>query len=182
MKPSVLILLSGLSFLSYGHSRPEINSLIQQALNKQPPLCLGEIEWPQSARQNDSAWVYANMEALSDAGLIILKKTSRKGEWVLTKMGEKEFKQHGDFCYGQMRINKISEVTHNKDGGMSVIFDYRIDNLPQWATTPAIRSAYSSLDNLVTGIKNARYQADFVLNKAGTLTISGEPYQLDLFY
>ncbi|MBS0847422.1 CpmK protein [Citrobacter sp. JGM124] len=180
MKPSVLLFIVTLPCCSHARTSAYVN-LIQQALDKQPPLCLGEITWP-LPEQHESTWVYAKMAALSDAGLIMMVRGSHNKQWVLTDKGKKEFKKKGDFCYGKMRVNHIDEITHNKDGTVSVVFDYRIDDIPLWAKTPAIRSAYSTLDNLVAGIKNTRYQANFILNKAGNRIIIGEPYQLDLFY
>lgn len=181
MRSALLTLLLLLPGVSYSAPNPYTN-LIQQALDKQPPLCLGELEWPVSMTQSESAWVYARMAALMEAGLVTNKGKSTTKQWSLTSRGEKEFKKNNDFCYGNMRVNKIEQMINNSDDTVSVIFDYRIENLPEWAKTPAIRGAYSEVDNLVTGIKNARYQADFSPQGSGTMTITGEPYQLDLFY
>lgn len=181
MKSTLFILLLILPNLSYSTQNSYTN-LIQQALDKQPPLCLGEPQWPVSMSQGESAWVYARMAALMEAGLVTDKSKSATKQWSLTLLGEKEFKKKNDFCYGNMRVNKIEQRIDNNDGTVSVIFDYRIENLPKWAQTPAIRGAYTQLDNLVTGIKNSRYQADFSPQASGEMMMIGEPYQLDLFY
>ena len=181
MRSALLILLLLLPGVSYSNPNP-YTDLIQQALDKQPPLCLGELEWPVSMTQSESAWVYARMAALMEAGLVTNKGKSTTKQWSLTPLGEKEFKKNNDFCYGNMRVNKIEKIINNGDDTVSVIFDYRIENLPGWAKTPAVRGAYSEVDNLVAGIRSARYQADFLPKASSVMTIIGEPYQLDLFY
>ncbi|MCS3429713.1 CpmK protein [Klebsiella sp. BIGb0407] len=181
MKSALFILLLMLPGLSYSNQKPYAK-LIQQALDKQPPLCLGELQWPVSMAQGESAWVYARMAALMEVGLVTDKGQSATKQWSLTPQGKKEFNKKNDFCYGTIRVNQIEKIIKNDDGTLSVIFDYRIENLPEWATAPAIRGAYSDVDNLVTGIKNARYQADFARQASGAMAIIGEPYQLDLFY
>lgn len=181
MRSGLRILLLMLPSFSYSAENPYID-LLQQALDKQPPLCLGESQWPVSMTQGRSAWVYARMAALIEAGLVTDNSKQATKQWSLTPQGEKEFKKKNDFCYGDMRVNKIEETIKNNDGTLSVIFNYRIENLPKWAQTSAIRGAYSDLDNLVMGIKTARYQADFSLQVSGSMVIIGEPYQLDLFY
>lgn len=181
MRSALFILLLLLSSVSYS-SPPSYTHLIQQALDKQPPLCLGELQWPVPMAQGKSAWVYARMAALIEVGLVTDKSQSASRQWSLTSLGEKEFKKKKDFCYGNMRVNKIEQIINNSDNTVSVIFDYRIENLPGWAKTPAIRGTYSDVDNLVTGIKSARYQADFSPQNNNAMTIVGEPYQLDLFY
>jgi len=181
MKSMIFILSLMLPSLSYSAQSAYID-LIQQALDKQPPLCLGESQWPVSMAEKEYVWVYSRMAALMEAGLVTDKSPSATKQWSLTPLGEKEFKKKNDFCYGKMKINKIEQQIHNNDGTVSVIFDYRIENLARWAQTPSIRGAYTDLDNLVTGIKNAHYQADFSPQADGVITIIGEPYQLDLFY
>lgn len=181
MKHILFILLLLLPCLSDSKENPYI-ALIQQALDKQPALCLGESHWPVVLAQGESLWLHANMAALADAGLITAQVKKSTTQWSLTPMGEKEFKKNGDFCYGTLRVNQIHHVLNTPDRTVAVIFDYQIASLPMWARHPAIRGAYSSLDNLVMGIKSARYQADFLPQASGTLQIIGEPYQLDLFY
>jgi len=181
MKYALAILLLILPSLSYS-SQNSYTGLIQQALDKQSPLCLGESQWPVSMAGKEYVWVYSRMAALMEAGLVTDKSPSTTKQWSLTPQGEKELKKKNDFCYGKMKINKIEQQIHNNDGTVSVIFDYRIENLAGWAQMPSIRGAYTDLDNLVTGIKNARYQADFSTQANGVMKIIGEPYQLDLFY
>lgn len=181
MKSTLFILLLILPNLSYS-TQNDYTNLIQQALDKQPPLCLGELQWPVSMTQGESAWVYAKMAALMEVGLVTDKSKSVTKQWSLTPQGEKEFKKKNDFCYGSMRVNKTEQRIYNNDGTVSVIFDYRIDNLPKWAQASAIRGAYSDLDNLVTGIKSSHYQANFSPRASGRMVMIGEPYQLDLFY
>lgn len=181
MRSGLCILLLLLPSFSYSAENPYIN-LLQQALDKQPPLCLGESQWPVSITQGGSVWVYARIAALMEAGLVTDNSKSTAKQWSLTPQGEKEFREKKDFCYGEMRVNKIEETIINNDGTVAVIFNYRIEKLPKWAQTSAIRGAYSDLDNLIMGIKNARYQADFAPQASGAMAIIGEPYQLDLFY
>ncbi|ADO50153.1 hypothetical protein [[Enterobacter] lignolyticus] len=180
MKPCFLVCCLLLSFLSHGADRDSYIKLIQQALDRQPSLCLGEILWPVSITQNESVWVNAKMWALVDAGLV--KVTPDKRSWSLTRAGQEEFKKHGDFCYGRIRVKKIDNIANHGHGNTSVIFYYDIENLPSWAKDKSIRGAYTDLDNRVMGIGNARYQADILTNADGSMTITGEPYQLDLFY
>lgn len=177
----LLALLLVLPNLGYSQQNRYVEP-IQQALNRQPPLCLGEVEWPVSTEQGGVSWVTGRMGALVDIGFVTQKRRATGQQWLLTPQGKKEFKKNGDFCYGRLRVNNIKEIINNNDGTVAVIFDYRIENLPLWAKSPAIRGAYSELDNLVTGIQNARYQADFLRQANGSLAIIGEPYQLDLFY
>lgn len=181
MRTVLCALLLMLPRFSYSAENP-YTALLQQALDKQPPLCLGESQWPVSITQGGSAWVYARMSALVEAGLVTDHSQSTTKQWSLTPLGEKEFRKKNDFCYGEMRVNRIEETIKQDDGTVSVIFSYRIENLPAWAQTSAIRAAFSDLDNLVMGIKNARYQADFAPQPNGAMAIIGGLYQLELFY
>jgi len=181
MRSALCVLLLMLPIFSYSAENPYAGQL-QQALDKQPPLCLGESQWPVSITQGGSVWVYTRMAALMEAGLVTDSSQSTAKQWSLTPLGEKEFKKKKDFCYGEMRVNRVEEIVKNNDGTLSVIFNYRIENLPKWAQLSAIRGAFSDLDNLIMGIKNARYQADFAPQANGAMVIVGEPYQLDLFY
>jgi len=138
VKSVLFILLLILPSLSYS-TQNSYTDLIQQALDKQPPLCLGELQWPVSMAQGESAWVYARMAALMEAGLVTDKSKSATKQWSLTPLGEKEFKKKNDFCYGNMRVNKIEQRVYNNGGSVSIIFDYRIENLPKWAQTSVIR-------------------------------------------
>ncbi|EJD6611950.1 MULTISPECIES: CpmK protein [Providencia] len=170
------------STFSQAASTDKYMMLIQQALDKQPPLCLGETQWPVSMNKGGSMWVNAQMEALVDAGLAKSQWISNQKIWQLTTKGQTEFNKHGDFCYGRVRINKIENIIDDGNGKTSVIFYYYIDKLPLWAKHKSIRVAHTDLDNLVTGVNNARYQADFMTIPAGSIKVIGEPYQLDLFY
>ncbi|MBH2547977.1 CpmK protein [Serratia marcescens] len=156
--------------------------LIQRALDRQPALCLGEIQWPVSITRGESVWINAKMEALVDAGLVKSQQTSARKAWSLTHAGQAEFNKHGDFCYGRIRIKKIENIVSHGYRYKSVIFYYYIENLPRWAKNKSIRVAYSDLDNLVMGIYKDRYQVDIETSSTGSMKIIGEPYQLDLLY
>ena len=122
------------------------------------------------------------MQALLYPRLAKSQWISNQKIWQLTTKGQTEFNKHGDFCYGRVRINKIENIIDDGNGKTSVIFYYYIDKLPLWAKHKSIRVAHTDLDNLVTGVNNARYQADFMTTPAGSIKVIGEPYQLDLFY
>lgn len=181
MKSALCSLLLMLPIFCYSSQHP-YTDLLQKALDKQPPLCLGELQWPVSMSQGQSPWVYARMAALKEAGLVTDKNQSAAKQWSLTALGAKEFNKNNDFCYGHMKVHKIEEIVKHDDGTIAVTFNYRIENLANWATSPAIRGAFSDVDNLIAGIKNARYQALFSSQANGKISIIGEPYQLDLFY
>lgn len=181
MRCYLLVCCLTFSFFSHSDNNNEFKKLIQEALDRQPPLCLGETQWPISTIKDDSLWINAKMEALVDADLAKVRLASNKKEWQLTHLGETEFNKNGDFCYGRMEIKQIEDLIEYGHR-TSIIFTYHIENLPSWAMHKSIRVAHTDLDNLIMGIDSARYQTDFTTNSAGSMHIIGEPYQLDLLY
>lgn len=157
-------------------------SAIQQALDNQQPLCLGEKKWPTITYTKGYSWINAKMEALKDAGLITKSVATEKIEWRLTSYGLKQFKKSNDFCYGKFKVNKISEVISNSDGTLTIYFTYLIADLSEWAKNKAVRVAYTDLDNDLMGINHARYEIKFRKEGSGKLTVISQPSQLDLLY
>ena len=155
---------------------------IQQSLDNQQPLCLGEKKWPTSTYKKGYSWINAKMEALKEAGLITKKVTTEKIDWRLTNYGEKQFKKYDDLCYGKFRVNKITDVIDKDDGFLTVNFTYFIADLPAWAKNKAVRVAYTDLDNDLMGINHARYEIVFKKESSGKLTVVSQPSQLDLLY
>lgn len=180
----ILLAILGLLFplVNIAASSDQYREKIQLALDSQPPLCLGETAWPVTVPLHESVWINAKMESLVDAGLATSTSTSQKKTWQLTPQGRRYYKQHGDFCYGRMRIKNIIEKIVHKNNVISILFTYDIENLPSWAKNQSINMAYSDLNNLVMGINDAVYQAEFMRNAKGYIEIQGEPYQRDLFY
>ncbi|KAB7894850.1 CpmK protein [Rouxiella sp. S1S-2] len=183
MKPLYLTLLLLMPFISHSANNSMYIKKIQESLDKQPPLCLGTTVWPVHVATQDISYGYINakMEALTDAELTHSKIIGKQKTWQLTSLGLKEFNKYGDLCYGKMVVEHIERIYQNKKSG-SVIFDYSISSLPSWARHPSVRFAYTDVDNLISGIKTARYQANFKKIPAGKIEIVGEPYQLDLLY
>lgn len=157
-------------------------SAIQQALDNQQPLCLGEKKWPTRTYTKGYSWINAKMEALKEAGLITKKVAAEKIDWRLTSYGEKQFKKSNDFCYGKFKINKITDIISNNDGTVTIDFTYFIANLPAWAKNKAVRVAYTDLDNDLMGISHARYEIMFRKESSGKLKVISQPSQLDLLY
>lgn len=176
---SILLLLFPLCAQA-GHEI-QYRQMIEQSLNRQP-LCLGEKKWPVSIRAGSDRWVNARMEALVDAGLLISHVQAGQKIWALTPYGQTSFSKHHDFCYGTMRVRKITAHSTDNAGITRVTFTYYIQSLPSWAKSHSVRVANTDLDNLVTGVDSVHYQAFFLVDTQGTLLLSGEPEQLDLFY
>lgn len=183
---AVAVLSMIIPFFCAAHPPPvdQYIKQIQRALDKQPALCLGETRWPVAIGKEgaNTNWITGKMASLVDAGLATSRIEGRQKIWRLTPTGLTEFKKHGDFCYGRMRVKDIESMTQEQNGGGVIIFHYYIKSLPKWAENKSIRFAYTDLDNLVTGINSARYQVDYQRIGADTIKITGEPNQLDLFY
>ncbi|WP_312044492.1 CpmK protein [Erwinia sp.] len=155
---------------------------IQQALDNQPPLCLGEKTWPAVTYARGYSWINAKMEALKEAGLIAKNKTGGKIEWKLTAYGQKAFNESGDFCYGKFKVGKVTDINHTDEETVTVDFTYTLGALPAWAKNKAVRVAYTDLDNDLMGIGRARYEIIFRKARSGKLRVLSPPSQLDLLY
>ncbi|RRZ92221.1 CpmK protein [Erwinia sp. 198] len=167
---------------SDGVNDKNYKAAIQQALDLQPPLCLGEKTWPAVTNTQGYSWINAKMEALKEAGLITKKSAGGKIDWRLTTYGQKAFNQSGDFCYGNFKVSKITDLNHHDDGTVAVDFTYKITALPAWAKNKAVRVAYTDLDNDLMGIGHARYEIIFRKERSGKLVVLSPPSQLDLLY
>lgn len=144
-------------------------------------MCLGEIEWPVLNNEN-SIWVNARMESLVDAGLV---KSNMKGKskiWILSELGKKEFNINGDFCYGKMMLKEILNISYVDKKRGFIVFNYYIQQLPDWANNKSIRFAYSYLDNIIAGINNESYQVEFEKTSTGIIKIISEPVQVEILY
>ncbi|MCK6964524.1 CpmK protein [Enterobacter bugandensis] len=122
------------------------------------------------------------MEALVDAGLSTSHVLAGRKIWELTPYGRRSFSEHHDFCYGTMRVRKITAHSTDNAGITKVTFTYYIQSLPSWSKSHSVRVANTDLDNLVTGVDSVRYQAYVLTDKRGTLRLASEPEQLDLLY
>ncbi|MBD2797896.1 CpmK protein [Xenorhabdus sp. 18] len=182
MKVIIFVLSSFLSIFCYAINDSAYRDKIQKTLDNQPPLCLGETQWPVSIDNGSSVWINAKMESLVDAGLVKSNMDGHKKTWSLTLLGSKEFKRNGDFCYGKIIVKNIENVTYINEKKGFVIFNYYIKSLPKWAKNKSVRVAYSYLDNIVMGINVAKYQIEFERLSSGVIEIIGEPNQLDLLY
>lgn len=159
------------------HYREMIDSFLSKR-----PLCLGEKQFPVSIRTGSDQWVNAKMEALVDARLLTSHVEPGRKIWRLTPYGQKSFGKHHDFCYGTMRVRKITDHSTDNAGTTTVTFTYFIPSLPSWAKNRSIRFANTDLDNLVTGIDSERYQVTFCADKHGGVHMVSEPGQLDFLY
>lgn len=159
----------------------QYRQMIDSFLSKRP-LCLGEKQFPVSIRTGSDQWVNARMEALVDARLLTSHVESGRKIWRLTPYGQTSFSKHHDFCYGTMRVRKITDHSTDNVGTTTVTFTYFIPSLPSWAKNRAIRFAYTDLDNLIMGGDSERYQVSFYANKHGGVHMITEPEQLDFLY
>ncbi|MCL6722956.1 CpmK protein [Klebsiella sp. T2.Ur] len=159
----------------------QYRQMIDSYLSKRP-LCLGEKQFPVSIRMGSDRWVSARMEALVDGGLLTSHIESGRKIWRLTPYGQKSFSKHHDFCYGTMRVRKITDHSTDKAGITTVTFSYFIPSLPLWAKNRSIRFANTDLDNFVMGVDSERYQVSFYADKHGGIHMVSEPEQLDFVY
>lgn len=181
MRKTCYILFLFFPFCAQAHHEIQYRKMIDDSLSKRP-LCLGEKQFPVSIRIGSDQWVNAKMEALVDAGLLTSHVESGRKIWELTPYGQKSFNKHNDFCYGIMRVRKITDHSTDNAGITTVNFTYFIPSLPSWSKNRSIRFANTDLDNLVTGVDLERYQVSFYADKHGGLHMVSEPEQLDLFY
>lgn len=181
MRILFLLLITLTSIHTYGQNNVVYHKKIQKILNKQA-LCIGPTNWPISIDIGSDLWINAQMQSFVDAGLAISQKEKGRIIWTLSESGHQAFIKGNGFCYGTMIVRSIKDVQLSKNGLITVIFTYSIEDLPNWAENPSIRFSNTDLDNLISGIDNIRYQAILKEGVHGNIKLDGELEQLELYY
>lgn len=79
----------------------------------------------------------------------------------------KQEPERGDICYGKLSLDKVSgwdgptEVDGRKEA--SVHYSYQLDNVADWAKTPAVGQAFPFVANTLAGVGNAQLSTTVVL-------------------
>ena len=151
--------------------------LINDFYTRQPPLCLGETDWPVAASAAAAPWESGRLHSLVDAGLAV----KRGARFVLTPMGERNWKRNGDLCYGRMAVRRIERVKPLSATQTAVWFTYSLPDREKWASTPSLRHAFSELDNVLSGEKQSLWLAT-VMVSAGKASVLDYPVPDQLEY
>lgn len=173
-------LLSPLNAIAQ-RSEPDYQQKIQDFFDTEPPLCLGEHQWPVRSPKGDSPWNSGRLNALVDAGLAYAKQEGTNTVYSLSPMGDKNWRKYGDLCYGRMHVNSIEKIDHVNQELTVVYFTYRLTLLQSWAHNRSLRFAFSELDNIIGGVGMTRYSATIreTLDSPAKLQDYPVPVELD---
>lgn len=184
MKIPVLIAFWLLSPLAaWAHlSEQDYQQHIQAFFDAEPPLCLGEKQWPAYSPKGDSPWNRGRLHALAAAGLANEASEGTGKVYRLTSMGEKNWRQYGDLCYGRMQVSRIEKIDRVNQELTVVYFTYHLTPFESWAHNRSLRFAFSELDNLVGGMENTRYSATIRETLGGAAKLQDYPVPVELDY
>ncbi|WP_224554581.1 carbapenem biosynthesis protein CpmH [Pectobacterium versatile] len=184
MKTSFLIVCGLL--LSFGVlaqlSEQDYQQRMQDFFDAEPPLCLGEKQWPAYSPKDDAPWSSSRLHALVKAGLAYATSKGTDTVYRLSPVGEKSWRQYGDLCYGRMQVNSIEKIDRVNQELTVVYFTYRLTPLESWAHNRSLRFAFSELDNLVRGMETTLYSATLRETLGGAAKLQDYPVPVELDY
>ncbi|MEQ9743052.1 carbapenem biosynthesis protein CpmH [Pectobacterium actinidiae] len=163
-------------------SEQDYQQRVQEFFDAEPPLCLGEKQWPVHSPKGDSPWNSGRLNALVEAKLAHEMPEGTGKVYRLSPVGEKNWRQYGDLCYGRMQVSRIEKVDRVNQELTVVYFTYRLTSLEDWAYNRSLRFAFSELDNLVGGMETTRYSATIRETLGGAAKLQGYPVPVELDY
>ncbi|KFX13801.1 carbapenem biosynthesis protein CpmH [Pectobacterium parvum] len=184
MKTSILIVSGLLLPLGVWAQLSEQNyqQRIQEFFDAEPPLCLGEKQWPVHSPKDDSPWNSGRLHALVEAGLAQATPEGTGKVYRLSPVGEQNWRQYGDLCYGRMQVSSIEKIDRVNQELAVVYFTYHLTPLESWAYNRSLRFAFSELDNLVGGMETTRYSATIRETLGGSAKLQDYPVPVELDY
>lgn len=163
-------------------SEQDYSQRVQDFFDAEPPLCLGEKQWPVHSPKGDAPWNSGRLNALVDAGLAYRTSEGTGLVYRLSPVGEKNWHQNGDLCYGHMQVSRIEKIDRVNQELTVVYFTYRLTSLENWAYNRSLRFAFSELDNLVGGMETTRYSATIREALGGAAKLQDYPVPVELDY
>ncbi|PWC09428.1 carbapenem biosynthesis protein CpmH [Brenneria corticis] len=163
-------------------SEQDYQQRVQDFFDAEPPLCLGEKQWPVRSPKGDAPWNSGRLQALVDAGLAHATSEGTDRVYRLSPVGDKNWRQYGDLCYGRMQVNGIEKIDRVNQELTIVYFTYRLTPLESWAHNRSLRFAFSELDNLVGGVGTTRYSATIRETLGGAAKLQDYPVPVELDY
>ncbi|MDY4316615.1 carbapenem biosynthesis protein CpmH [Pectobacterium actinidiae] len=163
-------------------SEQDYQQRVQEFFDAEPPLCLGEKQWPVHSPKGDSPWNSGRLNALVEAKLAHETPEGTGKVYRLSPVGEKNWRQYGDLCYGRMQVSRIEKIDRVNQELTVVYFTYRLTSLEDWAYNRSLRFAFSELDNLVGGMETTRYSATIRETLGGAAKLQDYPVPVELDY
>ncbi|KHS78366.1 MULTISPECIES: hypothetical protein [Pectobacterium] len=184
MKMSSLITLGLLFPLATVAQLSELDyqQRVQDFFDAESPLCLGEKQWPIHSPKGDAPWNRGRLHALVEAGLAQATPEGTGKVYRLSPVGEQNWRQYGDLCYGRMQVSSIEKIDRVNQELVVVYFTYRLSPLESWAYNRSLRFAFSELDNLVGGMETTRYSATIRETLGGAAKLQDYPVPVELDY
>lgn len=182
----ILVLIASGLLASFGAwaqlSEQDYQQRVQEFFDAEPPLCLGEKQWPVHSPKGDSPWNSGRLHTLVEAGLAYATPEGTGKVYRLSPVGEKNWRQHGDLCYGRMQVSRIEKIDRVNQELTVVYFTYHLTSLESWAHNRSLRFAFSELDNLVGGMETTRYSATIRETLGGAAKLQDYPVPVELDY
>lgn len=163
-------------------SEQDYQQHVQDFFDAQSPLCLGEKQWPIHSPKGDAPWNRGRLHALVEAGLAQATPEGTGTVYRLSPVGEKNWRQYGDLCYGRMQVSRIEKIERVNQELTVVYFTYRLTPLESWAHHRSLRFAFSELDQLVGGMDTMRYSATIREALGGAAKLQDYPVPVELDY
>ncbi|MDG0803088.1 carbapenem biosynthesis protein CpmH [Pectobacterium polaris] len=163
-------------------SEQDYQQRLQVFFDAEPPRCLGEKQWPIHSPKGDAPWNRGRLYALVDAGLAYGIPEGTGTVYHLSPVGEKNWRQHSDLCYGRMQVSSVEKIDPVNQELTVVYFTYRLISLEHWAHNRSLRFTFSELDHLVGGMGTTRYSATVHETLGGTAKLQGYPVPVELDY
>lgn len=148
---------------------------LQHKFVENSELCLDEHKWPQLSSSQSEPWMISRLNALATVGLITATIKPEGVEYTLTEKGRDAWQDREDFCYGALRISKVTAIEFQENGINTVYFYYGVTDMPDWARDKSIRYAYSEVDTVIRGMNKEVIQVDVRENPDGTLELLNYP-------
>jgi hypothetical protein len=149
---------------------------------KAAPACIWSQakKLPAQAATSDDAQTQG-YDALTQAGLLVRTTAEKKvfivaskqvNNYDLSDSGRSTWTPdptqpgYGNFCYGTRDVTSIdnSTVAENPSGGKTAVVDYhyKIENIPTWANSPGMKTAFPAIDTALNTTPAAK--ATLVMN------------------
>ncbi|WP_295482038.1 hypothetical protein [uncultured Pseudomonas sp.] len=178
-------------------SEENFEKAAQAWLDKAYPECLITSTFPMNTQEFDVYGTNKTLNALAEVGVLTAVETSRKDypenifqkarteikyRYELTDEGRKYLKDDArtkpdgtvipGLCIGRAKVDKIEQFS--EPGDMmghrisEVTYTYKVDDLPKWASTPALMDVNSDVKRMVASQgKPIREKRAFVLTNNG---------------
>lgn len=158
-------------------------STLRQFYAEMPALCLGVPPFPVPVKAVHSVWERGRLLALVDAGLAEIKQQRQVKYFSLTPTGQASQHHNLDLCYGRFDVHRIIETVATDNNNITIVyFTYHLVQLREWAKHPAMRLAFTEMDNLVNGDKKMLYRATLLTGEKGQLKLLDLPQPDGLEY